>query len=166
MEKLKVLPFILFLLIATSTSVLSAEESFLWEPMSAPGVKKMLKSKKYNDTFLSEMEEKRVFDLSKFEPSIYIQALPEIRINAHELIGITDYKINSSIVKRAPAAWMIEVEGSFLRKGKEHVLFCESHIFKADQFSHRQLNLPVTVASQVLKNKEKCLHILNSEFGK
>jgi hypothetical protein len=150
----------LLMLVLFWGSVYSASPD--WESLFAPGLKTMVKSKKYENTYLSEMEESGKFDLANFDGSAYVSGLPQARKIAHGMMNITGYKITQSKIVRRTDSFLIEIEGSFLRAGLESVHFCEVHQFKAQLFNQRQLNLPASVAKRLFAKPGDCFEVLHT----
>jgi hypothetical protein len=152
----------LFLSKPTFALDISDSSTLQWEKISAPGVKMMLKSKKYEDTFLSLMESNDEYDLKSFDSNVYIKGIPEVKAPLLNLLGISEFLINDSKVTKYPEAWQVEIQGTYLKRSKVKILYCEIHFFEKNQSTQKQLLIPSEIAAKVFDKDKTCLKLIKS----
>jgi hypothetical protein len=114
---------LIFLLAMIELTSIHAQEKISndlspWKKISSPGVTLMIKSTKFEDTFISIMEEVGEYDLKSFDSTTYLKGLPETREVMYKIMGISDYLISNSNVTKSPESIQIDFLGTYMKKIK------------------------------------------------
>lgn len=137
-----------------------------WEKISSPGVKLMIKSTKFEDTFVSIMEDDGEYDLKVFDSVAYLKGLPETREVMYKIMGISDYLISNSNVTNFPNSIQIDFQGTYLKKSKLKMYFCETHIFEKNIFRQKQLLIPSKLETLAFNKEQTCFNFIKNVLEK
>jgi hypothetical protein len=152
------------LLLILSINAFTDDSGFRWRRIDAPGVKLMYKSGTYPNTFLSHMEDAdNSYDLQQFRPEAYVEALPQLRQSLNQLLQISDYKVLKHTARQSAESWEVRLEGSYQRRGKELIQFCEIHTFAKAKSGQKQLLIPAALAEKALSGSD-CFKVLERQL--
>jgi hypothetical protein len=112
------------------------------------------------------MEDTGEYDLKAFDSTAYLKGLPEAREVMYKIMGISDYLITNSNVIKLPNSIQIDFQGTYLKKSKVKIYFCETHIFEKNIFRQQQLLIPSKLEPLAFNKEHTCFNLINGVLEK
>lgn len=135
----------LLYLLTIIPSIVCASISADWKKMDSFGVEEAYQLITDPSSIMTVVKKNDFddFNLQKFNLDTYVKALPETKNFIHQLVGITEWKVEKyekqEFLQGANRVILVKLKGTYLRKGQVKVVFEEWHHFYESTFLQLQL---------------------------